>query len=322
MRVALDPGAIHTDWFARTDYEAFSRLFEQSFGHPVDRPLWLWKYLRAQPLGAASWRGDQLLAFYGGMPFHARWLGRPVELVEIGDVMVEASARGILKRRGVFWQTAAYYLTRMVGPGLRFHSGFGFPNERAMILGEKLGLYARAGEMVQLTWLPRTPGWRPFSRTVPIRTSELERIAPAWTKMARDLEDAVLLTRDAAYVGHRFLSHPHAPYRLQAVRSRLTGSWHGVLIMRDRGEDGLELLDVIAPVERIPDLIEIAREEAHALGRARLFSWLSRDFADRFIADPQRHAPLQMYIALSADCPDLAAVRGKLWMTAGDTDFR
>lgn len=318
----IDLSAIRTDWLQRDDFEAFSRLFEQSFGHPVDPRFWQWKYLRSQPIGAASWSGDRLVAFYGGMPFHARWLGRPVELVQIGDVMVEPSARGVLRRRGVFWHTAAYYLDRMVGPGLRFHSGFGFPNARAMSLGEKLGLYARAGEMVQITWSPRRRGLRPFTRQIPIRPSELERIRPLWSRMAIDLEDAVLLTRDETYVEQRFLNHPQSPYRLRAVVSRLTGSWHGVLIMRDRGDDGLELLDVVAPLRRIPDLIDIAREEAASLGRPRLFSWLSRDFAGHFAADQSRHEVMQMFIALSADCPDLEAVRGKLWMTAGDTDFR
>lgn len=322
MNEPIDLSTIHTDWLARKDFDAFSRLFEQAFGHPVAQALWAWKYLRSEPIGAAAWCGDRLVAFYGGMPFDVRWLGRPRELVQIGDVMVEPSARGLLKRRGVFWHTATYYLDRMVGPGLRFHSGFGFPNERAMTLGERLGLYARAGEMVQLTWPARPPALRPLSCAIPVRPNELERIGPVWAGMARDLEDAVLLTRDASYVGHRFLKHPHSHYRVRAVRSRLTGRWHGVLILRDRGEEGLELLDVIAPLSRIPDLIGFAQEEAHALARPRLFSWLSRDFADCFIADKNRHEPLQMFIALSANCADLAAVRGKLWMTAGDTDFR
>ncbi len=77
--------------------------------------------------------------------------GSPARAVQIGDVMVHPKQRGILTRKGPFFQAAANFLEHFVGQGKDFPIAFGFPSERAYRLAEHLGLYEKVGELMRVS---------------------------------------------------------------------------------------------------------------------------------------------------------------------------
>ena len=74
--------------------------------------------------------------------------------VQNGDVMVLPDERGVFSRHGAMYHAVDHFVRHYVGPGCAYAFAYGFPSERAFKLGFKLGLYAEAGRMMELRWVP------------------------------------------------------------------------------------------------------------------------------------------------------------------------
>jgi hypothetical protein len=78
------------------------------------------------------------------------------------------------------------------------------------------------------------------SPQVRTRVSSLERDHPKhgdevdglWGLMRRDLREAVVVERDWSYLRYRYFSHPTVHYEVLCVRSRLSGTALGVMVLR------------------------------------------------------------------------------------------
>ena len=140
--------------------------------------------------------------------------------------------------------------------------------------------------------------------------------------MDRDLSGAIVVIRDWAYLRRRYFAHPENDYRVVLVRRRF-GIWAlGVLVLNRRDSD-CELLDVVAPLRRIPALIAAARAEAGRMGAKRLKGWIASGFRGAFAATGCADAELDVSLPTSvwAPGPDVEEIRDKWWLTLGDTDF-
>ncbi|MFN3594966.1 MAG: GNAT family N-acetyltransferase [Thiobacillaceae bacterium] len=142
-------------------------LFAQAFGAPPPPGWYQWKYGRDGLQGRAVGLWDEsgrLIAHYAGFPRPLLWYGRPLAGIQIGDVMVAPHLRGLLSRRGPFFQVCSAFFTHWVGKGRPYALAFGFPHARAIRLGVSLGLYEVAGQMTAIAWPAehrRLPlGWR------------------------------------------------------------------------------------------------------------------------------------------------------------------
>lgn len=311
--------------FARpSDEPALLCLFSRAFGQEMPAERWRWKYRGLACIGTIVRRGNRIVAFYGGMPRTVRLHGAPVTAVQIGDVMVDPSDRGVPRRRSPFFLATARFAEDLVGPDRPYAFAFGFPSERHARLGERLGLYARVDEILEANWpaLTATPGV--LHRTRPLADDELAYVDDLWVRMADDLRDTVIGTRDSSYVRHRFIEHPTLRYMTLLVRHRFSRQPMGLVVLRDHDEAGIEIVDAVAPVASFPILVNVARRVAGRLHRRRVFAWMTPRAAESFKASAPALKPAGIPIPTIVwkAVPDLDKLRGRWWLLGGDADSR
>ena len=134
---------------APDDVTAVLALHEHVFGPGADARWFAWKYGQglSQGRGRAigAWHDGQLVAYCGGLPRTLRLHNTNLRGLQIGDVMVHPAWRGILSRRGPFFQVSKRFYDSQIGAtdSRPFELGFGFPNERHLRLAVLLGAAAR-----------------------------------------------------------------------------------------------------------------------------------------------------------------------------------
>ncbi|SFE96442.1 GNAT family N-acetyltransferase [Nitrosomonas sp. Nm166] len=301
-------------------------LFKRAFNHDMAPAIWQWKYGSESGKKIGLWRGNQLIGHYGGIGRDILFFGQPQRAVQIGDVMVDMNERGTLTRKGPFFLMAATFLERYIGYGKPYLVGFGFPNERAMKVAERLGLYAEAGRMIEFSWNPRS--------RFPLLGTRLQLIDrgadfatravnECWQRMAADMQTAMIGVRDWRYLQYRYLGHPNQPYQVILVRNRFGGETRGVMVLR-HDTHGCEIIDIIAPLTEIPLLVLHARRLAGMSGDHRLFCRITENFAAHFAGAGGIRQALDIRIPASTwgAVPAADSLRDHWWLMSGDTDFR
>ncbi len=303
------------------DWPQVGELFEAIYHQPLDRELWAWKYAEGRGNAVLAFKGDQLVAHYGGMYRDIRLAGKPEWAMQVGDVMVHPAQRAVWTRQGAFFLTCSTW-AEMYGP-----FDFGFPSGRHMRLAEKLGIYVQAGKVLESRWTPaERPGPRIATRLQPIAAQTAAigaEIDALWSAMAADLAEAAVCVRDWRWLQRRYLQHPSFRYEVVAVRARWTGRLIGVLVIRLH-PDECELLDLVGRLADIPALIDQARRICALRGRRSLYLWISDTRARHF----QVHGATQREIDLEiptdgwTGSPRARELVDRWWLTAGDSDYR
>lgn len=313
---------------ARNQVPEMLTLFEQTFHHAMSPATWEWKYGSESGREIGMWRDHQLIAHYGGIGRDILLFGQPQTAVQIGDVMVDARERGILTRRGPFYQVAATFLERYIGYGKPYLVGFGFPNERAMKLAERLGLYAEVGHMTEFAWqsLSKLPQWGTCLYLVESGDDDwaADAVNKCWQHMASDLQEAIVGVRTWRYLQYRYLGHPAQRYQVVVVKNRFGAKVRGVLVMR-HDPDGSEIVDIIASLAEIPLLVLHARRLTGLVNRQRrLTCRITGNFAAFFAATGGAQQPINIRIPANAwsDGPKPETLRNNWWLMSGDMDFR
>ncbi|MEP6964465.1 MAG: hypothetical protein ABI845_03190, partial [Polaromonas sp.] len=320
LRRAVTPPRWRVGHVLPTDFDDLATLFLDVFGHPLSRALWDWKYGASRGNAVLVRSEGQVVAHYGGIYRDILRCGMPDRVAQIGDVMVQSRERGVLTRNGPFFLIGTSW-PEVYGP-----RGFGFPNERAMRVAEKMGLYTRAGHMAQVRWLPSPPRVRLQTRVRLLargNAADGAQVAPLWAAMVHDLRESVVGVRDWAYLERRYFSHPHNHYEVLLVSTRLSGKPLGVVVLR-RLEDACELLDVIAPLANFATVIDQARRLTGRWGLPSLYAWITSQHVPLLVACGGTEEPLNVLIPASswtAD-PQSELFVGKWWLMSGDTDFR
>ncbi|MFI5182443.1 MAG: GNAT family N-acetyltransferase [Thermoanaerobaculia bacterium] len=118
------------------DRAAIHRLFRAAFGSDADPAEWEWKYDRnPNPApSAVALDGDRALAFYGGCGTRYRGAGGDFPGASAVDVMTDPEAR-TLGHRSLFRDVGEGFCRLCGEAGIPFY--FGFPHERARIIGER-----------------------------------------------------------------------------------------------------------------------------------------------------------------------------------------
>lgn len=311
------------DWAHQSDESELLELFLEAFGHAMPPELWRWKYQELDTLGTLVRHEGKPVAFYGGMPRAIHLFGLPATAVQIGDVMVHPKQRGILTRRGHFFQTAASFLEHFVGQDKAFPIAFGFPSERAYRLAACLGLYEKAGELMRISWpaLPARPSYKVSIR--PLRHGKGAAVNWLWSEMAEALQDHIVGVRDGTYVQHRYLQHPTLNYQLYLISSRLTGTPIGIIVLRIL-DDAVELLDIIAPPQRLATLIHCLRRLTWSFGKPQAYTWITTQHAHLFAGDTGEITPTGIIIPHNSWTPGIpvSELKDRWWLMGGDTDFR
>jgi ABC-type polysaccharide/polyol phosphate transport system ATPase subunit len=311
-------------WVLRSEQADWARLFEAAFGYAMPDSLWSWKYAHAEALGVAAHTTQGMVAFYGGMPRPILYLGQSALAVQVGDVMVHPSERGVLTRRGPFQMAAATFLEQCIGTDKPYLLGFGFPETKAMQLAEKLGLYAAVDQISEVSWsaAQKWPHWRVSARA--LTPADADTVNRLWTAMAAAMKDNIIGVRDWAFVQHRYLQHPTVRYAVMLARDRWTQKPLGVVVLRDRDGLGLELMDLIGTPDHFTSLVGVARRYAARLGRSRVLAWITRSQQERLAGLDGRCEPQNVFVPTSvwSPGPPVDDIRGRWWLMGGDTDFR
>jgi hypothetical protein len=312
-------------WVRAVDEAACLDLFESAFGYRMDPRLWRWKYRDADPVGVGVWQGERLVGFYGGMPRAVLVRGRAASAVQIGDVMVEPSQRGVMTRSGPFQIAASTFLERCIGHGRPHLLGFGFPTVKALQVAQRLGLYAEVDQVTQLTWAAGSNWKQGFGTTVAAMTSaEAPAIDQLWKHMAPDFADSIIGVRDWNYFDARYLKHPTVKYECLLVKGVLGRSARAAIVLRVLDDGQVELVDIVGPLASFGAAISAARRWAAQHGSTGVRAWVTASHAHALNLQSPECAPLGLVIPTNAwsPGPTVGEVRGRWWLMAGDTDFR
>lgn len=298
-------------------------LFAESFGHDVSPAVWRWKYRFTPNPGTVVYDGDRAVAFNGGMPRKARVLGVEEQVVQMGDVMVAPDIRGILTRRGPFYLSVHKYFSERVGPEHEFSLAFGFPNARHARLGVKQKLYCEVDKIVQARWgAIAGRSWTLSARA--LTESDLPLVDTLWSEMMQTAERLAIGVRDGDWIRHRYMEKPSSHYKVMLVFGRLTRKPKGVVVLKDHGKDGVELIDMVAAKKDFNALVHVARIMTRRLEREWLFGWFTPSALDWCRETIPIVEETDVVIPGSAvnDVESALRVKGCWWLMGGDTDFR
>lgn len=303
----------------------FANLFRDAFNTEISTSLWHWKYGSGRGHGIIARRGERIIAHYGCTRRQALFFGRPISALQMCDVMVDPHERGVMTKQGAMFLTAATMLELYLAlqPA---DLAFGFPSRRSSQLGERLGLYAEVGRVMEVRWPALSTRPRLLTRLRAIDRSDRGNqalVAGLWSAMSHDLQEAITVIRDWDYLTYRYLDHPHHRYDLILVTWRLTGSPLGLLVLRQVGE-ALEFLDFVGSLAHLPVLVDQARRLAGRCGATSVFAWITQQHLSRFVTkdatvtDPDVSIPTNVWV----DGPPVEQLKDKWWLMSGDTEFR
>jgi hypothetical protein len=307
------------------DRDEVLRLFVAAFGFMPDAAWYAWKYVanRGQAIGLWDETG-RLVAHYAGVPRELRWQGRAINAIQIGDVMVAPEVRGILTRKGPFFQVCSRFFADRIGSERAYRMAFGFPNDRHIRLGVALDLYYDEGPIHLVSWPAKHQDlpwrWR-WSRLAEGNTLA-RQVDRAWQSMALDLSDHVLGVRDAEYLHQRFFSRPDREYQIFCLRHWPFGGVAGVAVMRFE-QDRAELLDLIGSRAVLLMLVRAAVAEAERVGALVLTAWVSPAVLAALygtggeVGGKVANLAVAKVSALNVD----EVTSARWWWMGGDTDF-
>lgn len=319
-------GTLQVRQATSADTPQVQALFQEVFKLPISPVLLHWKYAEGRGQSWGAWEADGPLLVHCGV-FFRRILaaGRPARAAQLGDLM--ASARkpsGLARQQSPFAGVIHALLAAQACAENPDAICFGFPSERAMRLGERLGVFTQIDRIFKLSFTPHAADWRADRCTASLLAgSDAETIDRLWTAMASDLQNELVGVRDSSYLRWRYLEHPSNRYQLFIVRSRWRRRPLGAFVVRGDGEER-ELLDLIGPLEHIPRVLKACREWLEQTGGKRLDLWLSSRFAHRFGPLADNSEPLEFRIMANPLGPAhiLERFHEAWWLTGGDTDYR
>ncbi len=303
------------------------QLFAQVFGKSLSVDYWQWKYRQSGGHGIGAWDGEQLVAHYGGIGVDVVLDGKLVRAVEICDVMVSPAVRNSVRKYSPFYLATSTFIDRFVGYGQEFELGFGFPNDRHLLLAERLGFYSEVGTMSELRFPKAAARFTDrFNHWQSVEADQFSHHAneldALWEQMWRSMPAAIVPSKSAAKLQYRFLQHPEHRYQVWLLRQRITGKVKAAVVLKIDPERIL-LMDLIgARADFTSNLRQLVNSVAQHWSQPLVF-WLSTAHAERLEIAGLEIKPL--HISTPANIwtkgPTAAELMNRWWLTAGDTDF-
>jgi len=301
------------------DEHGIVRLFKEIFSREMTLEEWRWKYTRPNSnkvyASLAADENGQIVAHYGGMPQRMVYRGREILGMAIGDVMVHPSFRGTK----LFKKVAE--LLPIVSAQDGFILGYGFPNERAMKLPEKLGIYEKVEDVWESAKEPqfKNDHVRLMYKMFPLSYDD-SRIDTLWESLKNDIKISII--RDREYLKWRYKNHPLFTYELWGIKKRWQQKLTGLVVLRRDGEN-LLLIDFLCPLQSLSAVFQKTENYAFVSGFKNLKLWHPE------YLNPKLNAK-GFYVSKTATCIPRTThpawlkkdeIKGKFFYTMGDTDF-
>lgn len=305
-------------------------LFEQSFEKKFDAELWHWKYQlgNGKCVVARISRGGEIVAHYGGAPRDILFFGEPSLAIQVCDVMVLPEKRRQYGKNSLFFKVAATFLEREIGNTVGHLLGFGFPNQSAMNIATRLGLYEKTDDFVEIIFAAEDASQSvpPYAEFDAADATHVQQVDQLWDAMARGFSAGIIGARNAAYLKYRYFDHPGAArgqYRCLLLHAASTHELLAFVALKQHGDSQL-LLDLICPQEQIPTVISAVNQlvKAEYPGH-HLRLWLTRGWLGAIPLEAAIVKELNIEIPCNSwnPGPDSTRLYGKWWLTAGDMDF-
>ena len=308
------------------DQAAMRQTFADVFHHDMSPEMWQWKYGNNHGMATAAWQNNRIVAHYGGITRELMYFGQPKTGVQIVDVMVAATDRGVLTRKGPYFLVGATFPECYAGYGAKILLGFGFPTQRAIRTAEKLKVYEEVGKMNEVTWTTFKGKPQITNRIRHLHPlndlKDREIIDTLWVHMAKDFKQAIIGVRDWPYVHCRYLMHPHKQYELLLISQRFTSKPLGIVVLQ-RGEEECKLLDIIAPQKHFAVLLKQTRRIVGSWNIPKLTLWITENFVPMFtkLAGDAQAIDVRIPHCIWYEGPPTEEVKDRWWLMGGDTDF-
>jgi hypothetical protein len=309
------------------DISKITPLFQQVFNSTLSPEMLAWKYDqgRGRSYGYFSASGE-LLAHCGIFYRTVLAEGKVRRIAQLGDLMARPGKHGGLSRSSSpFAVLIRRVLDDVPGGDNPDALAFGFPSERAMRVGEHLGLFASIDQMRQLVF-EELPGQWYSDRCLPVGIPDAAFMRTAgrlWQQMADALGGGLLGVRDGGYLVQRYFNHPLFKYTCYSIRPWWGGMPFGIVVIRSIDEQQCELMDVIAAPGCMPGIVRAVRRQMGVWGCRQLLFWTTDRHAGLLQDQASRTDRLEFRIMAnpfsSAGNPERFA--GRWWLTSGDTDY-
>ncbi len=310
------------------DEDSLLRLHVNVFGPGATAAWYRWKYAAGGGLGSGVWHDGELIAHCGGVPRPLWRQGRRETGIQIGDVMVASQWRGILSRRGPFFQASRAFYSAHVGAGQGHAIAFGFPSERHLRLAVTLKLLWDGGPIHALTWdlqavQKNGPGWAWKGQSLDPSDSRFDGwVDAAWRRMRAAGTALTLGERDARYVRWRFCERPQRRCNFLALRRPWSRTVAGIAVL-DMANADAHWLDWIGDPAAIVAASRACIAEAGRAGARSLSAWTSplvtQSLRNSGVARQSVIAWLGIPRASSLGEEEIAGM--PWWLMGGDTDF-
>lgn len=310
------------------DEVAINGGFNRVFGLSRSLEEWRWKFA-AGPEGrwimlALDGQG-RLLAHYGAVPVRLQVGDLTVRAGEPVDVFSVPEGRRGLAAARTFRLTVEAFFAQFGGPE-KLAVLFGFPGDKHLRLGMATLGYDRMVPQPVTVFrrapVPHRPRWTGHSVRVGVDLDAADRL---WARAKRRYR--VALTRDAAWVGRRFLGRPGVEY-LHLVATRW-GEPAALAVVRvaDTSVHWAELVWDGRSGRALTALDTAVGELARSRGATSIDMWLGGDTAaEDWLAQHgwqrgQDPAGLMMVARSFHPAIDVGGFPGAFYSTMGDADL-
>ncbi|MDG2250646.1 MAG: GNAT family N-acetyltransferase [Gammaproteobacteria bacterium] len=303
-----------------------STLFEESFDTTFNPDVWKWKY----DLGAGKCviareaKSGKIVSHYGGAPRQIHYFGEPNTAIQVCDVMVLPEIRRQYGKNSLFFKTAATFLEREIGNTVNHLLGFGFPNQKAMNIALRLGLYEKTDEFLELVYpLNQEVATFPFHLSpIDISCSQHQQeIDYLWQSMKQETTTGIIGDRHCNYIKYRYFEHPFAHTDLYRCIFLNDGTEKPVAaVFLKEHEHRLLVMDLICPLSIMK---QVLTSLSQLVPEAELKLWITRGWLDAVKSE----MAIENHLGIEIPCnswnpgPHSVDLYGKWWLTAGDMDF-
>ncbi len=302
------------------DEHGIVKLFKEIFGREMTLDEWRWKYTGRENkkvyASVAVTDSQEITAHYGGIPHRMVYGGREIYGLAIGDVMVHPKFRGLK----LFKKIAAMVPEEAVRDG--FIVGYGFPNERAMRLPEKLGLYEKVEDVIEGSKEAKFHNnlVRYNFKLFPLDYSDI-RIDKLWESCKRSLYLAVV--RDRRYLTWRYKNHPLFSYEIWGLKKRFGRRLQGLVILK-REEHRVLVMDFLFAKGMFKPLFQKLENYASSAGIKTITLWAPPFMENTLIENSFSTKPAITSIPRTTHEKTLTKeqIKGKFFYTMGDTDLQ
>ncbi len=303
---------------------ATQALFKQVFNTSMSNAMWQWKYGQQRGVAIGVWQQEQLVAHYGGMQRQLLYFGQRRMGIQIGDVMVLPAERGRLTKHGAFFLSASTFSERHVGYGTPHFLAYGFPNARHIKVAEKLNIYAKVDDVVEITWntaaVARVSKWQYVVKL--INPHALQRVVTKlWTQMQRELQQHIALVRDWEYIEYRYLQRPEKIYTFLVIYDLFLRPVGLVVIAIE--SDLCRFMDYLGSLRHISRVMHQICAYLQQQRIEHITGWFSATIAEHFARSGGQVVATEIVLPtiIWGQNININKIKRHWWLTTGDTDF-